>query len=131
ASQVGYVFAIEPGPAAGTSVAYWGPEVKTGEVQPALSVNMDAASNVESLNLSFDGIRKTLFTFFVQEPNSKVNIPIPVPDIGPLNPPLGRRVPVPLSYTKLDLASPEGEDDSTAKWDTVTAAMRGLARASQ
>lgn len=100
-------------------------------MQSALTVNMDAHSNVASLNLSFDGIRKTLFTFFVHEENSHVNIPIPVPDIGPLNPPLGARVPLPLSYTKLDLASPNGEDDSTAKWDTVTAVMRGLARASQ
>jgi hypothetical protein len=131
ASQVGYIFSVEPGPVIGTTFAYWGPEVKIGEVQPALTVNMDAHSNVENLSLSFDGIRKTLFTFFIQEQNSKVNIPIPVPDIGPLNPPLGLKLPFPLSYTKLDMASPNGEDDSTAKWDAVTAAARGLARASQ
>lgn len=131
ASRVGYVFSVEPGPVAGTSYAYWGPEIKVGEVQPALTVNMDAHSNVESLNLSFDGIRKTVFTFFIHEPNSHVNIPIPVPGIGVLNPPLGSKIPVPLSYTKLDLESPNGEDDSTAKWDAVTAVMRGLARASQ
>ncbi|MCP4127243.1 MAG: hypothetical protein GY753_09300 [Gammaproteobacteria bacterium] len=131
ASQVGYVFFIEPGPAPGMSFAYWGPQIKVGEVQPALTVNMDADSNVESLNLSFDGIRKTLFTFFIREDNSGVSIPIPVPDIGPLNPPLGSRPPIPLSYTKLDLASPEGEDDSTAKFKVAAAASRGLARAAQ
>lgn len=131
ASQVGYVFYMEASPAPGVNFAYWGPEVKTGPVQPALTVNMDAHNNVESLNLSFDGIRKTLFTFFIQEPTSHTTIPIPVPDITPLNPPLGARLPFPLSYTKLNMASPRGEDDSSAKWNAVASAMRGLARASK
>ena len=131
ASQVGYVFYIEPGSNPGRSSAYWGPQIKAGEVQPALSVNMDADSNVESLNLSFDGTRKTVFTFFVQEENTRIPIPIPVPDITPLNPPLGRRSPIPLSFTKLDMACPAGDDDSTAKFQPVAAAARGLARASQ
>ncbi|WP_046113793.1 hypothetical protein [Aquincola tertiaricarbonis] len=131
ASEVGYTFHVTPGPEVGMSLAYWGPEIKVGEVQPALTVNMDQHSNVDALTLGFDGIQKTLFVFFIQQPDSRVPIPIPVPDIGPLNPPLGPRMPVPLSYTKLDMASPEGEDDSTARLDAVTAAMRGLARASQ
>lgn len=131
ASQVGYVFYMEPSPAVGVNIAYWGPEIKVGPVQPALSANMDTHTNVESLSLSFDGIRKTVFTFFIQESNSHVNIPIPVPDITPLNPPLGARIPFPLSYTKLTMASPNGEDDSSAKWNAAAAAMRGLARASQ
>lgn len=131
ASQVGYVFYIEPGATPGMSFAYWGPRIKVGTVQSALSVNIDGASNVDALSLSFDGIRKTIFVFYIQEENSKVPIPIPVPDIGPLNPPLGRRLPVPLSFTNLGNAAPEGEDDSAAKFDAMTAAMRGLARASE
>lgn len=131
ASQVGYVFYIEPGPSAGMSFAYWGPQIKAGAVQPALSVNMDGHSNIDSLNLGFDGIRKTLFTFFVREDTTGITIPIPVPDTTPLNPKLGARAPMPLSYTKLDMASPEGEDDSTAKFQAVAAAARGLARAAQ
>ena len=31
----GYVFYIDPGPAPGTNVAYWGPEIKVGVPQPA------------------------------------------------------------------------------------------------
>lgn len=131
ASEVGYTFHVEPGPEPGMSFAYWGPEIKVGEVQPALTVNMDAHSNVDSLSLSLDGIGKTLFVFYVQQPDSKAPIPVPVPDIGQLNPPLGPRPLPPLSYTKLDLVSPEGEDDSTAKHKLMTAVMRGLARASQ
>src|ERR1051326_5245385 len=38
ADKVGYVFYLEPGPAPGTNLAYWGPEVKLGEPQGALSV---------------------------------------------------------------------------------------------
>jgi len=131
ASQVGYVFYIDPGPVAGMSFAYWGPQVKVGEVQPALTVNMDAHSNVESLNLGFDGIRKTLFTFYIREDTSGVSIPIPVPDITPLNPPLGARPPIPLSYTNLGNAAPQGQDDSSAKFTALAAASRGLARAAQ
>ena len=131
ASEVGYVFYVSPGPGVGMSTAYWGPAVKVGEIQSALTVNMDAASNIDSLNLSFDGIRKTVFTFFYREPNSHVSIPIPIPDISPLNPPLGPRQPIPLSYTKLDIASPRGEDDSTGKYNLTTAISRGMARASQ
>ena len=43
-----------PGPAIGTSTAYWGPQIKVGPVQPALSVDMDAYTNVESLHFNFD-----------------------------------------------------------------------------
>lgn len=131
AQRVGYVFYIEPGPVPGMAFAYWGPRIKVGAVQPALSVNIDGASNIDSLTLSFDGIRKTVFVFYIQEENSKVAIPIPVPDIGPLNPPLGKRMPPPLSFTNLGNVAPQGDDDSSAKFDVASAAMRGLARASE
>ena len=51
AEQAGYVFYIDPGPVPGVSKAYWGPQIKVGPVQPALSVDMDAYTNVESLQL--------------------------------------------------------------------------------
>ena len=54
AQDVGYVFYLEPGPVPGTSTAYWGPEVKIGVPQPALNVNMDADTNVESLSFTFN-----------------------------------------------------------------------------
>ena len=54
ADEVGYVFYIEPGPAPGANVAYWGPEIKVGVPQPALNIDMDAHTNVESLSFSFD-----------------------------------------------------------------------------
>lgn len=47
ARQVGYVFYVEPGPAPGTNIAYFGPEIKLGVPQPALNLDMDALTNVE------------------------------------------------------------------------------------
>jgi hypothetical protein len=95
ATECGYVFYLDPGPEPGMSVAYWGPEVKVGTPQPALNINMDAFTNVESLQFTFDKERKTLPIIFIQEPISKAILPIPIPDITPLNPPLGAIPPLP------------------------------------
>ena len=122
AQQCGYVFYVEPGTAPATSKAYWGPEIRVGEPQPALSVNMDAMSNVESLNFSFDKERKTLPIVFFQEPFSKAPIGIPIPDISPLNPPLGLVPPLPPKIVNLD---------DTAHMSTLGALMAGLAYAGQ
>ena len=54
AEKCGYVFYIEPGPMPGTNIAYFGPEIKVGVPQPALNVDMDAHTNVESLSFNFD-----------------------------------------------------------------------------
>jgi hypothetical protein len=129
ADDTGYVFYVEPGPVPGVNTAYWGPEVKFGEPQPALTVSSDAATNVESLSFSFDGLGKSVFILYVQNQATKVPIPIPVPDITPLNPPLGVKPPIPLSVTFLNRRE-ESEDD-TSKYAVVQAVARGLARASQ
>jgi len=130
ASDVGYVFYIEPGPVPGMNTAYWGPEIKIGVPQPALSVNLDAHTNVESINFTYDGLLKTLYLLFIQERTSpaKVPIPIPVPDVTPLNPPLGAKPPLPL-HVKLIGDAPGAKD--TAKFSPVQAAAVGLAAASK
>lgn len=105
AEQVGYVFYHDPGPTPGTSFAYWGPEVKIGVPQPALNINMDAFTNVESLNFSFNTDRAIMPLVWIQEPISKTPIPIPVPDVGLLNPPLGVIPPIPTEFEQIDLSS--------------------------
>jgi hypothetical protein len=89
ARLVGYVFYVDPGPQPGMNTAYFGPQIKVGPPQPALSTNLDAHSNVESLGFALNTEEKTLPVTFVQDLLSKVPIPIPIPDISPLNPPLG------------------------------------------
>ena len=122
AQIVGYEFYVEPGPVAGTNFAYWGPAIKTGPPQPALTVNGDASSNVESLNFSFDGFAKTLFVILIQEPTTKIPIPIPIPDVNPLQPALGRRSPMPLKVSPLR---------GMAKYSPLQAVGIGLAKAAQ
>lgn len=122
AQQCGYVFYLEPGPVPATSKAYWGPEIRVGEPQPALSVNMDAITNVEELSFNFDKERKTLPIVYFQEAISKVPIGIPIPDISPLNPPLGLVPPLPPKIVSLD---------DTAQMSPLSALMSGLAYAGQ
>jgi hypothetical protein len=122
AADAGYVFYMEPGPVPGTSKAYWGPEIRVGEPQPALTTNMDAQTNVEELSFSFDKERKAIPIVFFQEGISKAPIGIPIPDITPLNPPLGLIPPLPPRIEKLD---------DTAHMPAPQALMKGLAWAGQ
>ena len=122
AERVGYVFYIDPGPAPGMSLAYWGPKVKVGVPQPALNVDMDAASNVDSLSFSYQGNARSLPVVYIQNEQTKVPLPIPIPDIGPLNPPLGLIDPPPQTLTFL----PE-----TAKYSPVRAMLLGMAEAAK
>lgn len=119
AAEAGYVFFIEPGPAPGTSIAYWGPEVRIGMPQPALNVNMDAETNVESLTFSYDGLSRTQLTVSIQDPDTGLSIPVPVPNISILRPPLAARSAVILRHAPLSDA---------AKLNSVQAALMGLGK---
>jgi hypothetical protein len=101
ASEVGYVFFLEPGPLPGANVAYWGPEVRVGLVQPALTLNAGPADNVESLSFTYDGLSRTQYTVTVTEPNTKIQIDLPVPDVSLLHPPLALRPAVTLKHEPL------------------------------
>ena len=92
AGDSGYVFYVEPGPLPGSSLAYFGPDIRIPVPQPALNINMDAHTNVESLSLSLDGLAKKIIVFTIFDPMThKVPIPIPVPNLSVLRPPLGAR----------------------------------------
>lgn len=122
AREAGYVFYLEPGPSPGTSKAYWGPEIRVGEPQPALTTNTGALDNVERMSFSFDKEHKTMPIVFFQESTSKAPIPVPIPDITPLNPPLGIVPPLPPKIEKLE---------DTAHLSAPAALMAGLAYASE
>ncbi|MCB0585534.1 MAG: hypothetical protein KDD06_09460 [Phaeodactylibacter sp.] len=122
AQEAGYVFYLFPGSQPGNSFAYWGPEVKIGAVQPALNVNMDQHTNVESFSASFDGDAKSIPVIFIQNEQTRAPIPIPIPDISPLNPALGRVKPIPVKYHKLT---------NTANYNPVKAVGLGLGEAAR
>ena len=65
ANQVGYVFYIDSGPVPGMNIAYWGPAIKVGLLQPPLYVNSDAHNNAEIGSLRFDGFSNTLYVILI------------------------------------------------------------------
>jgi hypothetical protein len=107
ARKYGHVFHIEPGPEPGMSIAYWGPDYGGFlPTQPALSVNLDGATNVESLSFSYDGLAAKQYIATILEPRSKIPIPIPIPNIDFLKASLSQQAPTPLKSEVLgDLAS--------------------------
>lgn len=129
AKDAGYVFHIEPGPVPGTNTAYWGPQVKVGIPQPALNVDMDADRNVESLSFQFNSTGKDLPVVMIHNALTKVPVPIPIPDVNPLQPPLGLIGPpvTKVSFLKATgkLSAPqalnEGLKKSSESQDAVTA----------
>ena len=120
AEDVGYVFYVAPGPTPGMSVAYFGPEIRIGVPQPALSVNMDALTNVESLNFALDTEKAVTPVLNVQIPATKISIPIPVPNVSLLQPPLGLVQPLSKNVEPIK---------NLAKESPVRAALFGLAKA--
>jgi hypothetical protein len=102
ARRCGYVFFVSPGPLPGQSVAYFGPDIDVPVPQPALSVNMDAHTNVDSLSFSLDGLAKKIRIYTVMDPiTKKIPIPIPAPNINVFKPPLGAR---PTPPAKIEFA---------------------------
>jgi hypothetical protein len=128
AEDVGYVFYIDPGPVPGASVAYWGPQVKVGPVQAALATDLDAYTNCESLQFSFDQEKNKIPIVYIYNQETGISIPIPMPPITPLNPPLGVIPPLPTNLLPPDL-SPMRDDMS--KLPIPQAIMLGLAAAAQ
>jgi len=122
AKEAGYVFYLTPGPLPGMSQAYWGPQIKIGVPQPALNVNMDTWTNVESLNFRYEPQNAVTPIVYIQDQTSGTTLPIPIPSVNPLDPPLGAVVPVPQKKEELK---------DTAKLPPAQALMVGFARASE
>lgn len=121
ATDVGYVFYLEPGPTPGNSIAYWGPEIRIGVPQPALNVNFDALTNVDSLTFSQEGLTREQLAYYVHVSETHLNIPIPVPDVSLLRPPLAARPAPAFKFKPLQ----------TANLPVVRATLKALAHSSQ
>jgi hypothetical protein len=76
ASPHGYVFYVTPGPVLGTNVAYWGPPNRFATPQPALTVDMGPASNVESLSFQYDAMAPSLVHGMVQDNIDEFDVPV-------------------------------------------------------
>ena len=115
AQRNGYVFYIEPGPLPGQSLAYFGPDISVPVPQRALSINMDAHTNVESLSFSLDGLAKKIRIFTILDPiTGKIPIPIPLPNVSATKPPLGLR-PTPPAKVEMHNSGAQLKPDEAAR----------------
>jgi hypothetical protein len=122
AQEVGYVFYLVPGPFPGQSQAYWGPQMRIGFPQTALCVNLDTWTNVESLSFRYEPQNAVLPIIFIQDPITKVPIPIPIPPVTPFSPPLGAAI---MPPQKIEFLT------ETAKLNPAIALMKGFARVTE
>jgi len=76
AKRNSYVFYITPGPVTMTNTAYWGPPIRIGIPQKALSVNMDPHSNVESINFQHNALAPTTVSGKVQDRVTNQSFPV-------------------------------------------------------
>ncbi|MEF3274148.1 MAG: hypothetical protein K6356_07065 [Chloroflexus sp.] len=86
AERFAYVFYIAPGPAPLTNTAYWGPPVRIGVPQRALTVSMGQATNVTSINFQHDPLSATTLLGQVQDRTTGQRLP--VQSFASLRPPL-------------------------------------------
>jgi hypothetical protein len=86
AERNGYVFYVIPGPAPMTNTAYWGPKLRPGLPQSAITVNMGGETNATLGAFQTNAHEPTRVTGQVQDRQSGQTIPVQT--FGPLRPPL-------------------------------------------
>jgi hypothetical protein len=84
--RYGYVFYVIPGPAPFMNTAYWGPPIKVGLPQRAITVNMGGETNGSLGSFQTDALGPTTVEGSVQDRST--DSAIPVITMGPLRPPL-------------------------------------------
>jgi hypothetical protein len=114
-----FVFYTEPSPVPGISTAYWGPKQRPGiPPQPALTMNMGAWTNTETLSFDFDALRAVTPEATILEPLTGLTLSIPVPNL--LSPSLASQPAQPLRTRILR---------DTANLNPIQAALRLLTEA--
>jgi len=86
ATRNGYVFYVVPGPVPMVNTAYWGPPVRVGLPQSAITVNMGPNTNVSRFSVHSDGLGPVQLAGQVQD--RLTNQALPVNLFASLRPPL-------------------------------------------
>ena len=86
AARHAYVFYVTPGPAPFTNTAYWGPPIRLGVPQRALSVNLGGETNVDQIGFRFNSLQPTTVSGQIQDRTT--NATLPVQTFASLRPPL-------------------------------------------
>lgn len=98
AAQNGYVFYIIPGPLPMVNTGYWGPPIRVGLPQSALTVDMGAFTNVERFDVSVNGDGATLVSGEVMD--RLTCMVMPVMTVASTRIPLGRSPVLSVDPTK-------------------------------
>jgi hypothetical protein len=126
ARENGHVFYLDPGPEPGISLAYWGPELGSFfPTQPALTIDLDAATNVSGMNFSYDGLATKQYIVTILESHSKIPIPIPIPNLDILKASLSRHVPPALKSEVL------GEMSNKSAAEAISLVLGGLTKSAE
>jgi hypothetical protein len=120
AERNGYVFYVEP-VTFGVNRAYFGPEIRTTAPQSALTINLGARTNVETLTFANDALAPVGTRGTFVDPIFK--LPIPIPQLPSLRiPPLSSN-PAPAQRT-VQLRESANQSAATAATRAVAAVTR-------
>jgi|SRR5215208_473685 hypothetical protein len=111
AERYGYVFYVVPGPVPFANTAYWGPPVRVGVPQRALSVNMGPDTNVESINFQNNALAPTVVSGEVQD--SRTNLRLPVRTFISTRLPLVSQPALPFNLPNVRTTLPEDTEGLT------------------
>jgi hypothetical protein len=115
------VFYIEPTAVPNVNTVFWGVENRIGIPQPALTMNMGPATNVDSpINFTYNALGPATPQVTIVEPNTKMPISIPVS--GGLRPSLAGQSTPSLRRTI---------DRDSANLSPIQAGLRALAASSE
>ena len=89
AERYGYIFYIDSGPVPGVNTAYWGPPVRLGIPQPAITYNMGSDSNVENIHFENNALAPVKVEGDVQD--KVLNKKLPIMTFMPKRTPLSRK----------------------------------------
>lgn len=76
ADRWGYDTYYTPGPIRGVGTSYWGPPIRAGLPQRALTWRMGPATNLGSIQFTLDGTKPKMVYGLVKEQNSGVEVPV-------------------------------------------------------
>jgi hypothetical protein len=118
ARENGFVFYIEP-LTFGVNTAYWGPTIRGGVPQPALTMNMGDSTNVKSLSFSQDGLAPVATKGTFVDPI--LGLSLPIPQLPSLRlPPL---VPSPTPAKRIVLQRETANENAAQAATTAVAAV--------
>jgi hypothetical protein len=76
AQRWGYTTYLTPGPVRGASTAYWGPPIRAGVPQRALTWRMGADTNLGNVSFQHDGTKPKLVYGLVKEGTTGAPVPV-------------------------------------------------------